>query len=93
MVSCPDEGFFALHSWATEQEKDKIWVQNSSFLANLKKFKPLVKQKSLLKSTFGPNIISLRGIRWISMRISNNYDIYIQYNQLIVKCFNEITIL
>ena len=42
MVLCPDEGFFALHSRATEQEKDKIWVQNSSFLSNMKKFKPLL---------------------------------------------------
>ncbi len=26
MVLCPDEGFFELHSRATEQEKDKIWA-------------------------------------------------------------------
>jgi hypothetical protein len=30
----PYEGFFELHSWATEQEKDKIGVQNGNFLAN-----------------------------------------------------------
>ena len=41
MVLCPDEGFFELHSRATEREKDKIWVQNGNFLANLEKFKPL----------------------------------------------------
>ncbi|PID69281.1 MAG: hypothetical protein CR989_02460 [Flavobacteriales bacterium] len=35
------EGFFELHYGATEGEKGKIWVQNSNFLANLKKFKPL----------------------------------------------------
>ena len=39
---CPDEDFFELHSRATEQEKDDIWVQFSNFLANLKKFKPLL---------------------------------------------------
>ena len=38
---CPDEDFFALHSRATEEEKDDIWVQFCNFLANLKKFKPL----------------------------------------------------
>jgi len=44
-----DEGFFELHtctersrsSSATEGEKDKILVQNSNFLANLKKSKSL----------------------------------------------------
>jgi len=41
MVLCPDEDFFALHSRVTEQEKDKIWVQNGNFLANMKKFKSL----------------------------------------------------
>lgn len=35
VVLFPYEGFFELHSWATEQEKDKIWGQNSNFLANL----------------------------------------------------------
>ncbi|PIE49259.1 MAG: hypothetical protein CSA39_03635 [Flavobacteriales bacterium] len=41
MVLCLYEGFFELHSRATEVEKGKIWVQNGNFLANLKKFKPL----------------------------------------------------
>ncbi|WP_161595308.1 hypothetical protein [Maribacter aurantiacus] len=33
---CPYEGFFEIHSWAMEQEKDEIWVQFCDFLASFK---------------------------------------------------------
>jgi hypothetical protein len=49
MVLNPYEGFFELHSWATEQKKDKIGVQNGDFLANSEKFKSL--HCSVLKNT------------------------------------------
>ena len=45
MVLDSYEGFFELHSWATEQEKDKIGVQNGNFLANSKKFKSLQQKR------------------------------------------------
>ncbi len=28
---CPDKGFFKLHSSATQQEKDEIWVKKQFF--------------------------------------------------------------
>jgi hypothetical protein len=31
---CPVEGFFKLHSIATEREKDNKWVKKDNFLAN-----------------------------------------------------------
>ena len=34
MLLCSNEGFFELHSSATEQEKDEIRVQNDSFAGN-----------------------------------------------------------
>ena len=30
---CPDEGFFELHSWATEGKNDEKWAQKDNFLA------------------------------------------------------------
>ncbi len=32
-ILCPVEGFFELHSWATEGKKDEKWVQKDNFLA------------------------------------------------------------
>ena len=33
-ILCPFEGFFELHSRATEGKEDEEWVQKGNFLAN-----------------------------------------------------------
>ncbi len=45
VILCPVEGFFELHSRATEGEKDKKWVQKGDFLANGKSLNEFINNK------------------------------------------------
>ncbi len=45
-IFCPVEGFFKLHSWATEGKKDKKWAEKDNFLANRKSLNEFNRKES-----------------------------------------------